>query len=327
VIKRSQAAGHFVRLLDRRIEQLGKSMQNIFACLLVFVTLGFSWNTFAEVSRHIVIITSSDSSYQKQTAAGIQQNINSKDTRAIIISADDISLLPFYSRTVYIAIGELAIKALNDFDNDAIVLRLNNRLLPDVKYTSTQSDLITRPPACKHLQLIKAINPKWTTVGVLSSINSLDTTAELSKCAIRFDFDLQIYAISDESDLQKTLETAVEYNKVLLATVDPLIYNSRTVKNILLTSYRHRKPVIGYSESFVQAGAVAAIYTPPETVADDAARIISEFFANNWQFKRNTHSPSSFSVTTNTQVASSLEITLPDTATILRRIKQMDIRR
>jgi hypothetical protein len=312
--------------MDRRIEQLGKSMPNVFACLLLFVLLGFSWNAHAEVSRHIVIITSSDSSYQRQTAARIQQNINSEDTRAIIISADDISLLPLYSRTMYIAIGELAIKSLNDFDNDAIVLRLNNRTIPDIKYTSTQSDLITRQPACKHLQLIKAINPKWTTIGVLSSINSLDTAAELSRCAIRFNFDLQLYAISDESDLQKTLETAVEYNKVLLATVDPLVYNSRTVKNILLTSYRHRKPVIGYSESFVQAGAVAAIYTSAETVADEAARIISEFFDNNWQFKRNIYSPSGFSVSTNKQVASSLEISLPNTATILNRIKQMDIK-
>ena len=285
--------------------------------------LVFASKPHADVSRHIVIITSSDSSYQKQTAASIQQNLNSKDTRAVIISADDIALLPFYSRTIYIAIGELAIKALNDFDNNAIVLRLNNRIIPGTKYTSTQSDLVTRQPACMHLQLIKAINPKWATIGVLSSINSVDETAELSKCAIRFNFDLQIYAITDENDLQKTLETAVEYNKVILAIADPLVYNSRTVKNILLTSYRHRKPVIGYSESFVQAGAVAAIFTPPETVADDAASIISDFFDNNWQFKRNTYNPSGFTVRTNAQVASSLEIKLPDTATILDRINQM----
>lgn len=291
--------------------------------LLLIALLGFSWSTYPDVIRDVVIITSSDSSYQKETAARIQKNFTAEDTRARIISADDISSLPHDTNTVYLAIGQYAIEVVNDFDKNAILLRLNNRYIPDIKYTSTQSDLITRQPACKHLQLIKAINPKWTTIAVLSSINSADTTAELSKCAIQFNFDLNIYAITDETDLLKTLETAVEYNKVLLAIEDPLVYNSRTVKNILLTSYRHRKPVIGYSDSFVQAGAVAAIYTSPETVADDAVRILSEFFDNNWQFKRNIYRPSGFSVSTNAQVASSLEIALPDNATILARIKKM----
>jgi ABC-type uncharacterized transport system substrate-binding protein len=273
--------------------------------------------------RDVVIVTSSDSSFQEQAAERIQKKISGESTRATIVSADDMSSHSRDSNTVYIAIGKYAIEVMNDIDKNAALLRLNNKNIADTKYTSTRSDLITRQAACKHLQLIKAINPKWTTIAVLSSINSADATAELSKCAIKFNFDLNIYAITDETDLQKTLEKAVEYNKVLLAIEDPLVYNSRTVKNILLTSYRHRKPVIGYSDSFVQAGAVAAIFTPPETVADDAVRVLSDFFDNHWQFKRNVYRPSGFSVSTNAQVASSLEIALPDKATIMERIKEM----
>jgi hypothetical protein len=282
--------------------------------------------TVADSIRRVTIITSSDSSYQQRTASRIQQNISSTVTQSLIISADELMSSPRHSNTLYVAIGKYAITKLNSYDTNAMVLRVNSSKIQGSNYTSVQSDLITEQPACRHLQLIQALNPRWTTIGVLSSVNSLDATAELTICAIKFNLNLQLYAITDESDLLTTLETAVENNQVLLAIVDPLIYNSRTVKNILLTAYRHRKPVIGYSDSFVQAGAIAAIYTSPESAGDAVTNILRGFFANNWQFTHDTNTPGDFSVSTNNRVASSLDLVLPDQETIYKRIRSMEIR-
>ncbi|NNJ96297.1 MAG: hypothetical protein HKP12_03985 [Gammaproteobacteria bacterium] len=316
--------------MDRKRQ---KNSSNIATGLVVLVLsllngilLGVAKPALADSSRHVVIVTSSDSSYQQRTASRIQQNIDSTETQALIISSDELTTSPKHSNTVYVTIGERAITKLHDYASEAIVLRINNRNIQRTNYTSAQSDLITEQPACKHLQLIRALNPRWTTIGVLSSINSAEATAELTICAIKYNLNLQLYAITDESDLLTTLETAVENNQVLLAIVDPLIYNSRTVKNILLTSYRHRKPVIGYSDSFVQAGAIAAVYTSPETAGDDAANILSDFFANNWQFNHTVHTPSGFEVSTNARVAASLDLALPDQRTIIRRIQNMEIK-
>jgi ABC-type uncharacterized transport system substrate-binding protein len=201
------------------------------------------------------------------------------------------------------------------------VLRINSKIIPGTKYNSAQSDLKTAQPECRHIELIKAINPDWSTVAVLSSVDSLDIAAALTKCTIRQNLNLNVYAITDKSDLLKTLETAIENNKVLLAITDPFIYNSNTVKNILLTAYRHRKPVIGYSDSFVQAGAVAAVYTSPESIANKASTIISDFFDNNWQFNKNIYSIDDFSISTNPQVATSLEITLPSEESIRKSLE------
>lgn len=293
---------------------------------ILFILSGFPFNTLAD-DLSVVVITSSDSDFQQQTAARILNNLEKDTPDSIIISPDDISSLPRNSTTLYIPIGEYAINTLQEYDNDAFALRINSNVIPGSKYTSTQSDLITAQPDCRHILLIKSINPKWSTVGVLSSIDSLDIAAALTKCAIRQNMDLQVYAIIDKSDLLTTLEMAVVDNKVLLAIIDPFIYNRHTVKNILLTAYRHRKPVIGYSESFVQAGAVAAIYTSPESIGDKAAEIISRFFDKNWQFDKNVYTTDDFSVSTNTQVATSLDIALPATESIRKSIKRMEKRR
>lgn len=283
-----------------------------------------SLGAIADSKQNVVIITSSNSNYQKRTANTIHQRLEANGARTIIISAEDIISSEHNVKTLYVAIGEHAINSLFEYDSNAFVLRINSKKIPESRYTSAQSDLLTAQPDCRHILLIKSIDPDWSTVGVLSSIDSLDNAAALTRCAIKHNINLQVYAILDETDLMVTLESTIENNKVLLAIADPLIYNNHTVKNILLTAYRQRKPVIGYSESFVQAGAVAAVYTPPESVGDKAAMIISGFFSNNWQFDKNIYTTSDYSISTNTQVATSLELNLPDKETIRQHIENME---
>jgi hypothetical protein len=297
------------------------SIVSVFAFILFVLSSG-TWNTHADSKHNIVIVSSSNSDFQKQTANSIRENLEADGDMAIIISTDDIISSEQNVKTLYVAIGEYAVKSLHEFDSNAFVLRINSRIIPGTKYNSAKSDLITAQPECRHIELIKAINHDWSTVAVLSSIDSLDIAAALTKCTIRQNLNLNVYAIADKSDLLKTLETAIEDNKVLLAITDPLIYNSNTVRNILLTAYRQRKPVIGYSDSFVQAGAVAAVYTSPESIANKASTIISDFFKNNWQFNKNVYSTDDFSISTNPQVATSLEIVLPSKESIRKSLEE-----
>ena len=278
----------------------------------------------ADITYHVVIVTSSDSSYQKSVASRIHRNLEATGTRTMTIAAGDIASTARNERTLYVTIGNYAAQKLDEFDSSSMTLRITDRPQSNRKYTSTTSDLITAQPECRHILLIKSLNPDWSTVGVLSSIESADSAAALTRCAIKYDVNLQVYAITDTKDMQKTLETAVRNNKVLLAINDPLIFNRRSVKNILLTAYRHRKPVIGYSDSFVQAGAIAAVYTTPSSVGDRAAEILSEFFSNSWQFSRKTDTAHDLSVSVNRQVAASLDLDLPDVESIRSSIARME---
>jgi putative ABC transport system substrate-binding protein len=280
--------------------------------------------TRADITHHVVIVTSSDSSYQKSIASRIHQNLEDAGTRTMTIAADDIASTSRNGKTLYVTIGNYATQTLDDFDSASMALRISDRVQPGRKFTSTKADLITAQPECRHILLIRSLNPDWTAAGVLSSVKSADTAAALTRCAIKYDVNLQVYAITDKSDLQKTLEKAVRNNKVLLAIDDPDIFNRHNVKNILLTAYRHRKPVIGYSDSFVQAGAIAAVYTSAESAGDRAADILSEFFRNSWQFSQKIYSTEDLSISVNRQVAASLDLDLPDVESIRSSITGME---
>ena len=311
-------------IINNRIQPRIRSRPVFSIVLLVFTLSMLLTEAYAVPKHHIVIITSSRSDYQQTTARIIQEQIEESNAITMLVSADNIASASNNNKTLYVAIGDHAIRKLHEFDANAFALRLTSRQIPGIKYSSAQSDLITAQPTCRNIHLVKAINPEWDSVAVLSSKNSLDIAAELTRCAIQQNINLQVYAISDESDLLKTLEIAVENNKVLLAISDPLIYNSHSVKNILLTAYRHRKPVIGYSGSFVRAGAIAAIYTSAQYAGTTAAKLVSDFLQNSWQFDRNTYKPDDFSVSVNRQVASSLEIILPSEDSLKESIKEME---
>ena len=149
--------------MDKSKRQYGNKAAALplFAFVLILV-FSISWDIFADSTQNVVIITSSNSNYQHQTAARIQEKLEASGAMAIIITTDKIISSSRNVKTLYIAIGEDAIKSLHEYDSDAFVLRIGSRKIPDSKYTSAQSDLITAQPDCRHIQLIKSINPEWS---------------------------------------------------------------------------------------------------------------------------------------------------------------------
>ena len=99
---------------------------------------------------------------------------------------------------------------------------------------------------------------------------------------------------------------------MLLAKPDSSIYNSKTVKNILLTSYRSRKPVIGFSKNFSKAGALASIYSTPTQIAETATSIIDNYITSGNSFSRKENYPDDFEISINRQVFRALDMDLPD---------------
>jgi putative tryptophan/tyrosine transport system substrate-binding protein len=102
---------------------------------------------------------------------------------------------------------------------------------------------------------------------------------------------------------------------------DAAIYNRNNIANILLTSYRAQVPLFGFSPSYVKAGALAAVYSQPAQIAQQVAEIIQNLPANGPLPA--PQSPRYFSVSVNSQVKLSLELTMDSEAQLLQKLKQL----
>jgi hypothetical protein len=104
----------------------------------------------------------------------------------------------------------------------------------------------------------------------------------------------------------------IGHTDVLLALPDSAVYNTENFRNILLSTYRHKQGVIGFSADMVKAGALATTYSEVEDINAQVAEIVAGYVAGGElpppQFPRYFHT------IVNEGVARSLDVEVPDNA-------------
>ena len=267
-------------------------------------------------NNNIIIIYSSDSRLQSTIAQDLTSQLNRSfdNIRITQISPSDISNRKINPGLV-IAIGA---DSINHAD---ISFKRNDKLLissdPDEYQVSKNIDteravLYMSQSYCKKIRLINNINKQWTTFSYLDNKIKPVNNKKISHCANQYGLIANRVSTSQDGYLSQDIKEALENSDLLLALPNKTIYNSKSVKNILLTSYRNRKPVIGFSNNFVKAGALASIHSNPEQITSSVHDLIKQYYENNKHFKNTTNYPVSFDISINKQVFRALNLTIPD---------------
>lgn len=89
----------------------------------------------------------------------------------------------------------------------------------------------------------------------------------------------------------------------------------------MITAYRYQDPMIGFSQAYVKAGALAAVYTTPEQTGKQVGEIAMRALGGKVVLLSPPKYPKHFSVSVNYQVARSLDISIGDEADILQRLQ------
>jgi len=105
----------------------------------------------------------------------------------------------------------------------------------------------------------------------------------------------------------------------VLLLPDSLAFHAGNAQNVLLTIYRYRVPVLGFSQGLSKAGAVAAVYSTPAQIGRQGARMASRWKREGGDLPSSQHADE-FSVAFNPYVARSLGVVLPDLGEVRRRL-------
>lgn len=214
---------------------------------------------------------------------------------------------------------------------DWVVTRTSKPVLATMIPSQMYAELLAKRPRLRQLSAIfidqpwkrqvsflRAALPERKKFGVLYSREMHFDKAELRRLLAKHGAALIDKSSDSDNTLFDDLESILPGSDVLLALPDDAIYNSNNIRNILLDSYRHKVPLVGLSQSYVNAGAVCAIFSTVEQLAEQArAAVIS--FANTRQFPEPQY-PTTFTIAVNQQVARSLEIALPSPEAIRRQM-------
>jgi hypothetical protein len=168
--------------------------------------------------------------------------------------------------------------------------------------------------------LIRLAFPEARRVGVLLSagqrglIDDIEAGLRTQKLALSYEL------VSEDRRLALPLENVLTEVDVLLAVPDPQVLNASTAQSLLLTSYRYRDPVVGYSRSLTRAGALLSLHSSPAQIGRQAAAWVSNALNAPAVRLPAPAYPAYFSVSVNEQVARSLGFVVPPEGELEKRM-------
>lgn len=185
----------------------------------------------------------------------------------------------------------------------------------------TTALFLDQPPA-RYVDLIRATLPDVERVGLLAGRDSRDSVNRFAQLARERKLRPSIENINSDSDLYPAVQRLFSDGGVLLATPDASVFNSQTIPNIILSTYRFRAPVIGYSQTQVKSGALAAVYSTPAQLGTQSAEIVRSIV--NGAAAPAPQYPRIFSVGINSVVARSLGLDIESESVIHDRIERAE---
>ncbi len=245
--------------------------------------------------------------------------VGSKDSHQYsisIIDHDDPNLIYAAKPDVILVLGTRSAKK---FSETAITSHVIYGLVPSKFYknriaTSTSckqnncTAIFIDQPLARSIKLTKLALPNTKAVGLLAGEKS-DIPA-IKEIANQHSFTLDARLLTNQKELVYTLSDILANADSLLTYPDPSIYNSWTAQNILLTAYRHKKPVIGYSKSFIKAGALLGVYSTPSQLAQQTSEMVITISNKKEKSLPTPQYPKYYTVSVNQMVAKSLGINI-----------------
>jgi hypothetical protein len=170
------------------------------------------------------------------------------------------------------------------------------------------SSIYIDQPIDRQLRLIAAAFPDRNNLGVLYAAPIPDEIGELKLKSAEYGFSLYADEINPNVSLFQEIQELLKHSDVFLSLPSPTIFNSSTLRNILVSTYQAGVPMVGFSSSLVKAGAMCGVFTSPAQIANQASAVILNFGTTGTLPA--AQYPKFYDVVVNERVAQSMNITI-----------------
>lgn len=281
-------------------------------------------HAFAE---KILIISEAEHPYHQEIERLIAKNIIKTGIDVNIQSVNDINT-DFSGYSSLVTIGyKAAATIINDNTSKPVLSLLIpklafNQLISNIdkKNRFLFSSIYIDQPINRQARLIKYLSPGFKQVGVLYGKHSYSRKSNITAILEQSGLKVNNITVLEKTALISETRYISENSDVLLAIPDNTIFNRRSIKGILLTTYRKRIPVLGYSQAYVKAGALAAVYSTPEHISRQAIEILNKHSQHNY-IAATRADPYYYDIAINKKVARSLNIITANKSLLLDQLR------
>ncbi len=293
---------------------------------LLFLALAAAWLPTAHASDLVLVLSDRGGVYG-EFAEALKKSLADSSWRVVAtVTPDRLAAEPaLRNAELWLTVGSEATRqSLPQALNVGVMATLLPRsafeaMSPESAYRGKGrlQALVLDQPLERQVQLIQTLFPGRKKVGLLAGPEGRARLAAAQQALRAGGLTPESEEAADDSAVVPAANRLLGRADVLLALPDGLVYSRTNVPPVLLASYRHQRPVVGYSAAFVNAGAIAGIYSTPAQIA----RQVAEILASGRRPAATILYPNRFTLSYNRQVAQSLGIELPDERGVLRALE------
>ncbi|MBX2808628.1 MAG: hypothetical protein KTR20_08350 [Cellvibrionaceae bacterium] len=115
------------------------------------------------------------------------------------------------------------------------------------------------------------------TILVCVSENNTTILQQLEKIILPEDVQLKLVKVKDGQVAAKLIEPELYGAGVLVAVRDPVVWSGNSATWMLQQAYAYQVPVVGYSKSFLKAGAMVSLYASVDQVVEKTIQQIAHW--------------------------------------------------
>ncbi|HMX16704.1 MAG TPA: ABC transporter substrate binding protein [Rhodocyclaceae bacterium] len=306
-------------MIDRRL---------LLKCLATSPLMGWAGNSVFAEDVKVAIVMDSGAPH-RATAASLEAELSKAG-----VSDEQVAAIPMQNwpganpaPAVVVAVGPggmRAVAARPGIVRPVVAVQISRVQLDAVQWGETNrvpdqwSAVVNDQPYPRWMALAELLLTSRRNVGILFSPATLGYQKQIERAATERGLSFHWELVAAENQLIPALEKLLGKVNLLLALPDPNVHNRATVQPILLTTYRAGIPLIGYSESYTNAGAVLSLHSGADQVGRQAAEFV--LAALKGRPVSGIFPPRQFRVSVNSTVARSLGLHLPTTAEIEERL-------
>lgn len=189
---------------------------------------------------------------------------------------------------------------------------------PQSQTLDVQTSIWVEPPLSRQLKLADLVIPGEKKIGLL--VNNDESLAKhLSVLTEAQKEMLKVVKLVDYENINQALFHVLKDTRLLLGSYDNEIYNASNIKNILITSYRQQKVLIGPSRAYLKAGSFSTTFSDLDHIAMRVIDVIKHYNVKNEWLKAD-YNPY-YRILFNRQVARSLNIPIKNIDEIEKQMR------
>lgn len=287
---------------------------------VIFLALFFSLTTWVR-AESIALVLSDDSTPFQEFSTQFQQSLKGSNWRIVINRTPEQGKPPARYDLIVTAGADALRSVLSSNTASPILATLiteaNFRTLVGKGRPSAEiAAIVLDQPVSRQARLIRLMFPEARQVGMLFGPQTLAQSDNFRSTLARYQLSLNSDTVSNEEQVVPAIDQLLGRSDLFLAHPDALVYSRNTIKPALITAYRHRRPILGFSAALTKAGALAAMFSTPGQIAEQAAKHI----LSKQKPEQTILLPRQFTISINQSVAGSFGLRLPEESELMQKL-------